>query len=71
MAEMVKKAKARTWARRLAEAHDQETGAQGDPKAFLAIGKYLEQTETEVPADFLGVFAACTHAAYQAGQKAP
>lgn len=65
---MASKAKARTWARRLAEAFDMETGAQGDPKAFMAIGKYLEQTDTEVPDDFLGVFAACTHAAYEAGQ---
>lgn len=66
---MAGKAKARTWARRLAEAFDCTTGAQGDPKAFLAIGQYLEQTDTEVHDDFLGVFAACTHAAYQAGQK--
>ena len=65
-----KKLKARAWARRLAEAFAEETGAEGDPKAFLAIGQYLEETGTTVPDDFLGAFAACTHAAYQAGQAA-
>ena len=66
---MATKAKARTWAKRLLEAFDMETGAEGDREAFKAIGKYLEQTGTEVPDDFLGVFAACTYAAYQAGQE--
>lgn len=46
-----------------------ETGAEGEPKAFAAIGRYLADTNTEVPDDFLGVFAACTHAAYEAGQE--
>lgn len=66
---MARKAKARTWAKRLAEAFDRETGAQGRPKAFLAIGKYLETTETEVPDELLGIFAACTHAAFVAGEE--
>ena len=70
VSEMATKAKARTWARRLSEAFDMETGAEGDPKAFNAIAQYLEVTETDVPDDFLGAFAACTHESYKRGQQA-
>lgn len=55
-------------AKRLAEEFDCETGAEGDPAAFRAIAEYCEETQTEIPAEHLGMVVAVAHAAYQAGE---